>query len=67
MKVFWFFFSKKNCFFNLKVQPISRAGAPEVGPVEAMPWGETLFYARDPFHDPICFVAQGTEFLGDSQ
>ncbi len=66
MKVFWFFFSKKNCFyFNLQL--MSRAGAPEVGPVEAMPWGETLFYARDPFHNPICFLAQGTEFLGDSQ
>jgi hypothetical protein len=30
-----------------------------------MPWGETLFYAADPFGNPISFVEAGTEFEGD--
>ena len=32
--------------------------------VEAMPWGETLFYCTDPFGAPLCFVQKGTEFKG---
>ncbi len=32
--------------------------------IETMPWGETLFYAKDPFGNPICFVQEGTEFKG---
>jgi predicted enzyme related to lactoylglutathione lyase len=34
--------------------------------VELMPWGERLFYARDPFGTPICFVDSGTLFVGDA-
>lgn len=33
--------------------------------VESMPWGETLFYARDPSGNPICLVDEKTLFLGD--
>ena len=40
------------------------AGASEVTEVERMPWGETLFYALDPFGNPISFVQSGTEFVG---
>ncbi|NVJ01078.1 VOC family protein [Myxococcus sp. AM009] len=40
------------------------AGATAVTPIEHMPWGETLFYAVDPFGNPIAFVESGTEFLG---
>ena len=29
-----------------------------------MPWGERLFYANDPFGNPICFVDEGTMFTG---
>lgn len=32
--------------------------------IEKMPWGETLFYARDPFGNPICFVEEDSIFLG---
>ena len=39
-------------------------GAADVTAVEAMPWGESLFYARDPFGNPISFVQRGTEFTG---
>lgn len=40
------------------------AGATGVTEIEPMPWGETLFYAVDPFGNPISFVQSGTEFAG---
>ena len=36
-----------------------------VGEIENMPWGETLFYANDPFGNPICFVDEKTMFTGE--
>jgi len=32
--------------------------------IEKMPWGERLFYADDPFGNPICFVDDMTMFMG---
>ena len=32
--------------------------------IETMPWGERLFYARDPFGSRICFVDDRTLFTG---
>jgi predicted enzyme related to lactoylglutathione lyase len=32
--------------------------------IASMPWGERLFYARDPFGNPICLVDQQTLFTG---
>ena len=32
--------------------------------IERMPWGERLFYAKDPFGNPICFVDENTLFTG---
>jgi uncharacterized glyoxalase superfamily protein PhnB len=32
--------------------------------IETMPWGERLFYAKDPFGNPICFVDEKTLFTG---
>jgi len=29
-----------------------------------MPWGERLFYAWDPFGNPVCFVDRTTVFTG---
>ncbi len=34
--------------------------------IESMPWGERLFYARDPFDNPICFVDERTLFVGST-
>ncbi|WP_425391592.1 VOC family protein [Ekhidna sp.] len=34
------------------------------GDIETMPWGERLFYAKDPFDTPICFVDESTKFMG---
>jgi catechol 2,3-dioxygenase-like lactoylglutathione lyase family enzyme len=32
--------------------------------IQSMPWGERMFWANDPFGNPVSFVAAGTEFLG---
>jgi hypothetical protein len=32
--------------------------------IKTMPWGERLFYANDPFNNPICFVDIKTVFTG---
>jgi hypothetical protein len=32
--------------------------------IDTMPWGERLFYARDPFSSRICFVDERTLFTG---
>lgn len=32
--------------------------------IAKMPWGERLFYAQDPFGNPICFVDEQTLFTG---
>lgn len=42
----------------------AEAGAEGLTEIAEMPWGERLFYFRDPFGNPISFVARGTEFLG---
>ena len=39
-------------------------GATDITPISKMPWGETMFWARDPFGNPISFVQAGTEFTG---
>ena len=36
-----------------------------LGEIEEMPWGETLFYANDPFGNPICMVDEKTIFTGE--
>ena len=44
---------------------ISRdAGAEIISEIEEKPWGERLFYARDPFGNPISFVDENTLFFG---
>jgi predicted enzyme related to lactoylglutathione lyase len=40
------------------------AGAKDITDIARMPWGETMFYALDPFGNPISFVKSGTEFTG---
>jgi predicted enzyme related to lactoylglutathione lyase len=32
--------------------------------IETMPWGERMFYAKDPFGNPISFVDQDTVYRG---
>ena len=40
------------------------AGGTITGGIQSMPWGERMFYARDPFGSPISFVDQLTLFTG---
>ncbi len=49
---------------ELAHQRCTAAAAGEVTAIRAMPWGETMFYALDPFGNPISFVKAGTEFTG---
>jgi catechol 2,3-dioxygenase-like lactoylglutathione lyase family enzyme len=45
----------------------SEASPPGVGPLGVIarrPWGETSFYATDPFGNPLCFVASSSVFTG---
>lgn len=44
---------------------MKRLDCKSLGGIEEMPWGETLFYANDPFGNPICFVDEKTIFTGD--
>jgi predicted enzyme related to lactoylglutathione lyase len=43
---------------------VTAAGGTVDGPIETMPWGERLFYARDPVGSLICFVDENTLFTG---
>ncbi len=48
-----------------RAQAAGAALAPEG--IATMPWGERLFYARDPFQNPICLVDERTLFLGGGE
>jgi predicted enzyme related to lactoylglutathione lyase len=43
---------------------VRKAGGEIEAPIDTMPWGERMFYAKDPFGNPISFVDQGTLFVG---
>ena len=45
-------------------QRAQSAGCKIDSQIAVMPWGETLFYARDPFGNLICFVDEKTMFTG---
>jgi catechol 2,3-dioxygenase-like lactoylglutathione lyase family enzyme len=34
------------------------------GGIVVRPWGERSFYAEDPWHNPLCFVEEGTVYAG---
>ena len=40
------------------------AGGEIAAEIDSMPWGERLFYAKDPFGNPISFVDESTVFTG---
>lgn len=45
---------------------IRDAGGDIEAPIDTMPWGERMFYARDPFGNPISFVDRATLFRGSA-
>lgn len=44
---------------------LQSAGGTVDAPIKTMPWGEQMFYARDPFGSPISFVNERTLFTGE--
>ena len=46
---------------------VRAAGGVVEGDIATMPWGERLFYARDPSGSQICFVDDRTLFTGESE
>ena len=45
---------------------VREAGGDIKAAIETMPWGERMFYANDPFGNPIAFVDQRTVFRGSA-
>jgi predicted enzyme related to lactoylglutathione lyase len=43
---------------------VRAAGGTIDSSIEKMPWGERMFYAKDPFGNPISFVDERTVFRG---
>jgi predicted enzyme related to lactoylglutathione lyase len=43
---------------------VASAGGELLTDIEAMPWGETMFYALEPCGGRLCFVDQDTLFTG---
>ena len=43
---------------------VRKAGGEIEAPIDTMPWGERMFYAKDPFGNPISFVDERTLFVG---
>jgi len=44
---------------------VKQAGCKQIDDsVQSQPWGERMFFAEDPFGNPICFVDEGTLFTG---
>ncbi len=43
---------------------VADAGGEITAEIETMPWGERIFYARDPSGNPISFVDQTSVFTG---
>jgi predicted enzyme related to lactoylglutathione lyase len=53
---------------DLTYQRVMDAGCTIVaGGIQRMPWGERMFWAKDPFGNPISFVDEKTLFTGARQ
>lgn len=65
----WVFHENQFLYFSVDDLDHMRARIEEAGgklltEIEAMPWGETLFYAEDPLGSRICFTRSDTLFTG---
>lgn len=65
----WKFHENQYIYISVKniqdvFKRIKNTDSQYVGSIEEMPWGETLFYTKDPFGNPICFVDEKTTFRG---
>jgi predicted enzyme related to lactoylglutathione lyase len=67
----WAFHDNQYLYFSVDDLDNVRAKVEEAGgtllsEIETMPWGETLFYAKDPFDSRICFARSDTLFTGEN-
>lgn len=67
----WMFHESQYLYFSVPDleavrNRIAEAGGELLTEVESMPWGETLFYASDPFGSRICFARSDTLFTGSA-
>ena len=65
----WLFHENQYLYFSVEDlddvrNKVVEAGGAILSEIEAMPWGETLFYAADPFGSRICFTRSDTLFTG---
>ena len=65
----WRHHSKQNIYFSVDdlegvLSRVAASGGHISSGIRSMPWGERMFYARDPFENPISFVDAGTLFVG---
>jgi predicted enzyme related to lactoylglutathione lyase len=65
----WSYHPKQFLYFSVPdleatYQRAQAAGAKLDTAITTMPWGERLFYARDPSGSQICFVDEKTLFTG---
>lgn len=65
----WAFHESQYLYFSVPELEAVRDRVPEAGgklltEIEAMPWGEILFYAADPLGSRLCFVQSDTLFTG---
>jgi predicted enzyme related to lactoylglutathione lyase len=65
----WSYHPKQYLYFSVPdleaaFQRAQGAGATLDSAVMTMPWGERMFYARDPLGSQICFVDEKTLFTG---
>ena len=66
----WRHHSKQYIYFSVEdlqdtLRRVADAGGQITGGISSMPWGERMFYAKDPFDNPISFVDADTLFLGN--
>jgi predicted enzyme related to lactoylglutathione lyase len=58
----YFYFSVSDLDETLNL--LQNSGGKVESGIETMPWGEKIFYAKDPFGNPISFVDEETLFQG---
>lgn len=68
----WAFHPLQYLYFAVPVLDVVRdrlraAGGEVDEDIAVQPWGERLFYARDPLGNRLCFVAEETVFVGQSE
>ncbi|WP_199621756.1 VOC family protein [Paenibacillus alkalitolerans] len=67
----WNFHSNQYIYFAVEdletTYSLVRVSGGELeGDIQIMPWGERIFYCKDPFGNPVSFVDQNTIFIGEN-